>query len=305
MGDEIMKFKLGCLLLMVMAMVSNFQIYQAEARDASKFYSFDNQAVLKNKLLYLKGGDIWIADLSKRSHKRLTDKKDVTNYSISYDLTRLVFVRNFNKLYEIDLTKEKEKYISDLKIDMSNPSISPANDKIVYVSKSLKDFSPYPSNKAYKEKVRHIWIIDLKSMKKIDLTEESSNQYSAPKWSPDGRRISFTSGSWDVYVKNMTEPGENVMKVGAGYYSEWINQKTLAVGGPEIISVYNIEEMKKISEIKIQPAFHPAKFSFGTSNRIYYEDQTENPDIDISCVDATSVQERKVIVDARSPIFVK
>jgi adenine-specific DNA methylase len=103
----------------------------------------------------------------------------------------------------------------------------------------------------------------------------------------------------------MANPSEGILKVGAGYFSEWLNEKTLAIGGPEAINVYNIEKMEKINEAKFQPGFYPADFSFGISNKLYYEDQTDNPDIDISYIDITTQQKGKVIKDARSPIFVK
>jgi len=277
----------------------------AESTSSSNIYEHGNVAALKNKLLYLKNGDIWIADISKGIHEQLTAKKDITNYCISYDLTKMIFVRNFSSSYELDLVTGVEKHVTDLETDMSNPSISPVNDKVVYTSKSLKEFYTSPINKAFKQRVRHLWLIDLKSRKKIDLTEDSPKQYSAPKWSPDGRRISFTSSSWDVYIKNMVNSSEGIVKVGAGYFSEWLNEKTLAIGGPEAINVYNIEKMEKINEAKFQPGFYPADFSFGISNKLYYEDQTENPDIDLSYVNIETGQKGKIVEDAKNPLFVK
>lgn len=264
-----------------------------------------SKITFQKDLLYLKNGDIWSMDISKRATEKLTSKKDITNYCVSYDLTKIIYVRNFKKMYELDTTTWEEKYLTDLETDMSNPSISPANDKVVYISHSIKVFYTSPSNKAYKETVRHLWLFDLKTLRKEDLTEDSPKQYSAPKWSPDGRRISFTSSARDVYIKNMPSSDVNLKKVGAGYYSEWCDDKTIAVGSSESVTLYNVEKMEKINEIKIQPAFFPAKFSLGASNDLYYEDQTENANLDISHVNTVTGQKSKVVEDARNPIYIK
>jgi dipeptidyl aminopeptidase/acylaminoacyl peptidase len=260
---------------------------------------------LQKKLLYLKNGDIWYMDISSRIPEKVTSKQNITNYCVSNDLTKIIYVKNFKKLYELDLTTWKDKYLTDLETDMSNPSISPANDKVVYVSHSLKEFYTSSFNKAYKETVRHLWLLDLKSLKKGDLTEDSPKQYSAPQWSPDGRRISFASSAWNVYIRNMTSSDNDLIKVGDGYYSEWVDDKTLAVGSSKSVNFYNTEKIEKTSEIKIQPAFSPAKFSLGIANDLYYEDQTENVNLDIIYINTVTGQKGKVAEDARNPIYVK
>jgi len=264
-----------------------------------------SKIALQNKLLYLKNGDIWYMDISKRIPEKLTAKEDITNYCVSYDLTKMIYVRNFKKMYEQDITTGRGKYLTDLETDMSNPSLSPANDKVVYISYSLKEFFTSPYNKAYHERVRHLWLIDLKSLQKIDLTEESPKQYSAPRWSPDGLRISFASSAWDVYIKKMSSFKNDSMKIGVGYYSEWLGNNILAVGGSSSVNLYSLDRMEKTGELKMQPAFDPAKFSLAVSNNLYYEDQTENANLDISYVNTATGQKGKVVEDARNPTFIK
>ena len=295
------RFKL--LATTMIALICSMSICYAAGTENSA-YVRTSKTTLQKKLLYLKHGDIWVVDLPKSAPRKLTAKKDITNYCVSYDLSKIVYVRNFKKMYELDIATWKEKYLTDLEADMSNPSISPANDKVVYISNSLKEFHTSSFNKAYKETVRHLWLIDLKSLRKEDLTVDSPKQYSAPKWSPDGRRISFASGAWNVYLKNMTNSNDNLIKVGEGYYSEWFDDNTLAVGSSESVNLYNIEKMKKTNELKIQPAFAPAKFSLGLSNDLYYEDQAENVNLDISYVNTVTGQKRKVAEDARNPVFI-
>lgn len=262
------------------------------------------QLVLKNKLLYLKKGDIWAIG-SEGVNERLTEKKDITNYCVSHDLTKIIFVRDFKRMFDLNVKLGKEKYLTDLETDMSNPSISKENDKVIYISKSLKEFNTSPYNKAYKERVRHLWLLDLKSLKKMDLTEDSPKQYSAPTWSPDGRWISFTSSAWDVYIKNMTGNKADIKKVAAGYYSEWFDTKMLAIGSPELITLYDADTMQKTSEIRVQFGFDPAKFTFVNSKNFYFEDQTENVNLDISYYDIATRLKRKIVEDARSPQFLK
>ncbi len=286
------------------ALICSMSICYAASIQSSKNVR-TSKTTLQKKLLYLKNGDIWLMDMPRRAQEKLTAKKDITNYCVSYDLTKIVYVRNFKKMYELDIATWREKYLTDLETDMSNPSISPANDKVVFISNSLKEFHTSSFNKAYKETVRHLWLIDLKSLRKEDLTVDSPKQYSAPKWSPDGRRISFASGAWNVYLKNMTNSNDNLIKVGEGYYSEWFDDNTLAVGSSESVSLYSAEKMEKIKEIKIQPAFAPAKFSLGLSNDLYYEDQAENVNLDISYVNTVTGQKRKVAEDARNPVFIR
>ncbi len=292
--------KLFFLITFISSIFVSFACY-AELPDASN----KDKLISKNDLIYLKNKDIWVFDTLSKHHRQFTRTADISNFGVSADLTKIVFVRNAKKLYLLDMATRKESFITDVETDMSNPSISPANDKVVYISKSLKEFTPYPSNQAFKTKVRHVWVIDLKSVKKTDLMGDSPNQYSAPKWSPDGRRISFASGSWEVSVKSMETNNEVIAKVGPGYYSEWIDDKTLAVGSNDKITIYNLETTEKVREIKFQPGFFPAKFSIGTANDLYFEDMSENPDGDIAYLDITNSKQQKLVEDARSPLFIK
>lgn len=261
---------------------------------------------LKNKLLYLKNGDIWVTDPTAKSYQQLTMLNDVSNFTISYDLAKIVLVRNYKKLYIIDLITSKEEFLSDLETDMSSPSISPSNDKIVYISKSRKEFDISPF---MKDKVRHIWIIDVATKKSSDLTENSSIQYSTPKWSPDGGKISFTSMSmrskgWKVYaVKADNNIEKNKKEVAEGFYSDWLDNKTLIIGSSDKITFYNVNTLKKIKEFKLETGFFPAKFSFAPPNNIYYEDGRENPNLDIGIINIIDFEQKIIFQDARSPVF--
>jgi eukaryotic-like serine/threonine-protein kinase len=87
--------------------------------------------------------------------------------------------------------------------DYSNPAISP-DQKIVAVGKG----DPQTNT-------RDVWVIDLQRGASSRLTFDPADDLS-PTWSPDGRRIAFTSnrkGPRDIYVKPASGVGEEQVLV--------------------------------------------------------------------------------------------
>lgn len=267
---------------------------------------------LHNKLLYIKGNNIWASDTNGKQYHQLTSTGDISNFTIASDLSKMVLVRNFKKLFIIDISTGNEKYIANVHTDMSAPSISPCNTKILITSKSKNKLQT--SEYSY-ETVRHIFLFDLNRKKQIDLMEKSVKPSSAPHWSPDGKQISFTSSSsekkdWYIYTMQASSIMDNKKKeIMKGFNAQWLDNETLMIGtvsGPEEgITVYNMKDSKIVKEIKFNTSPWPLKFSHEPPNSIYYEDGRENPDLDIGHLDISNLKQNIIIRDARSPIYCK
>lgn len=260
------------------------------------------QTKFKGKLLYIKKNEIWSYDQKSNEHKQITKKHNVTNYTISNDGEILVYVSS-NKLYLLNLSTNKDEFLANAETDMSSPTLSSSNDTIIYVSKSEREFQ---KSKYLKKKARHLWAIDIRSRKKKDITKESPYEYTMANYSPDGKYISFSSNQgngWNVFV--MTKDYSQITKIGDGMHSEWLQKDTLAIGNFDKVTIYNVNDKTKVREIKIIAMFNPAKFSFNNVENVYYEEMTENPDIDLSYIDVANGKTDKIATDARAPKFVR
>lgn len=313
-----------CILSMLTVLIITNIVFSSDKNQKEPKLLLAQKILLKNKLIYLlsnlssfsgEKGDIWITDPSDiKNTQQLTNVGDISSFSISYDLTKIVLVRNFKKLYMIDLLTGGEDFLINIEVetkiggepsisifDHSAPSISPTNDKIVFISKSKRDG------------VNHIWMIDVATKEKVNLTENSPSKYLYPKWSPDGEKISFISkkgkkNEFMVFIMNIATASKNILEVTEGFYSEWVDSKTLIVAsGMDMyyrFIFYNIEKLKKIKELKLPPGF-VIKFSFAPPNYVYYEDESKSPITDISRMDTISLERKIIIKNAKSPIFGK
>jgi hypothetical protein len=88
-----------------------------------------------------------------------------------------------------------EEFIADIAVDVSQPSFSPLADKIALISLSKKEFEvsfkidtttlskelqayAREITKPRKEKVRHVWIVDIKTKSMVDITSDVPYQHS-------------------------------------------------------------------------------------------------------------------------------
>lgn len=90
-----------------------------------------------------------------------------------------------------------------------NPDISPANNRIAYMSTQTGSWD--------------IWVVDPETGSTTQLTTHAASD-GLPTWSPNGRQIAFVSdrgGSWGIYV--MDANGNNVEKVADwGNHPDWL-----------------------------------------------------------------------------------
>jgi len=301
---ELAKFRLGVFVI-IYFVFSTLPVCHAGLSAGSTISTVSKkETFLKNKLLYIKTGNIWLFDPATKQNIQFIQANDVVNFSVSSDYNKIAAIKN-NKLYIINAKTNEEVFLMEVETDMSNPTISPTNDKVIYISESEKEFN---KPQAATRKVRHIWIVDLNTKAKVDLTKDSPYHHTAVQWSPDGRWVSFASSrgnGWRVYLMNMIDKKQSVKEIESGIFSSWLDNKTLAIGNSHSIKIYDVRSLKQFREIKMQPGFSPAKFAFAGDNNLYYEDMTENPDLDISHLDLVSGKKSRVIEDGRSPMFAK
>lgn len=295
-GENLM-LRISIIILALMCSIVSLSVKATAGR--SNVITKDN---LHGNLLYLKNNKVWKYDPVRGNHKQLTTIGKISNYSVSYDANKIAYVTD-KKLFIHDIQTEQTKLLTTVTTDLSSPAISPSNYIIAYISKSEKEFD---KTKHLKRKVRHIWTFDLLTNQKTDITKESPYEYTSVKYSPDGKFISFSSTqnrNWNVYVKDIDK--NIITKIGEGTNSDWIDNNTLAIGTFDKVSIYNVVNVTKIKEVNLRAMFDPAKFSFSDETNTYYEDMSDNPDIDISVINSISGQVKKIVKDARSPLFVK
>jgi len=272
-------------------------------------HSSDNDNVVgsfaaNNKLLYLKKNDIWSLDqLNNNETVRVTTKKTVSSFSLSYDKTKLIIVSK-NKLYIQDIKSNVRKLISNIKTDVTPPVISSNNQKIAYISMSNEEYNVSPH---VKRKVRHIWIHDLSTRISTDITANSPYEHTSLKWSPDGTKLSFSTfrdKTWKVYIIDFTSGEEKV--IAKGSISEWIDNNTLVVlnaNNDIIIEFFDIAKNKKIKEVMFKARINPGQLTFAPPNTFYSEDFSDNPDGDIKLLNINTLETKTILKDAGYPAF--
>jgi dipeptidyl aminopeptidase/acylaminoacyl peptidase len=297
-------------ILITMALLFCLIIHQISFAQSIK----SSNISLHNKLLYIKGNNIWASDTNGKQCHQLTNTGDISNFAIASDLSKMVLVRNYKKLFIMDVITGNKKFVADVETDMSSPSISPDNNKIIITSRSKRKFD---TSKYTNETVRHIWLFDLKKKSNIDLTENSEKPCSAPQWSPDGKQISFTCSSatkkgWYIYtILDPAEINKQKKEVAPGFHSMWLDNKTIMIdninmfGSERVMVISDLENSKIVKEIRFNPGMGTFQFSFEPPNNLYYEDARENPDLDIGRLSISTLKQDIIIRDARSPIYCK
>lgn len=268
------------------------------------------QGELKNKLLYLKDGNIWYQDPNQEIGQQLTTEGGISLFSISQD-SSLILIAKGRKLYFWDLIEGKLKYLNTATLDVTTPSISPAKDKIAYISKSKKEFqvSPY-----LKRQTRHIWLLDLKSMKSKDITAEENAEFSNVQWSPDGNYLSFHSyrdKAWKYYILKSGEPVSKAKEISEGLRLIWLNNKSVMVSLDDkhmvntIFKWIDIDTGTVYKTYRGKPPYACRKFDFLPPSSIVCEDSTETPGFDITILNTETGIKKLITTDASLPVIAK
>lgn len=296
---------------------------------------------IKHKLLFLRNGDIWAFDIENQSEVQITKSKHITHYCVSFDASKIAYLKELKKLYVFDMATGAEEFITDIAVDASQPSFSPLADKIALISLSKKEFEvgskidtttlsnelkAYASEmtKPRKEKVRHVWIVDIKTKSLVDVTSDVPYQHSQLKWSPDGSRLSFASyrvgkdayagNKWQVYVMELNNPNHKTTVVSdSGMSSAWINNEEIVVSegvATNTLSIYNIKTKIKKPFAAIRTGSSTPRFTLGGSqNEVIYYEEFATPeghrDALIRSYNTHSDKAEDVVKDAVVPWYVK
>lgn len=265
---------------------------------------------LKNKLFYLKGGNIWYQDPSEETGHQLTTEGGISVFSISQD-NSLILLSKKQKLYFLNPTQGSLKPLTTATLDVTTPSISPEKDKIAYINKSKKEFQITPYLKRPR---RHIWLLDLKSKKSRDITSEENTEFSDVQWSPDGKYLSFHShrdNSWRYYIVKAGEPVSKAKEISEGQRLIWLNDKSVMVNVDDKHTVnvtfkwIDVENGAVYKIYKGKPPYACRQFAFLPPNSIVCEDSTETPDFDITILNIDTGIKKLIATDARSPVITK
>ena len=281
---------------------------------------------ISNKLLFLRNEDIWAYNPENKSEKRLTYAGNIRNYAVSADATRMAYIRLKN-LYVYNTESGVEEFIAAVSTDVSQPSFSPLGDKIALISHTKEEVEVRISyfSKPVKERVRHIFIADLKTKNFEDVTPDIPYGHSAVSWSPDGRWLSFASfrfgfidlidpsshKGWSVYLMDLNSSKHKTSKICDGMISVWRTSDQVVVSddgvGTSVLSIYDIKTKTLKPSTLIRAGFSPAKFTLGGINNeiIYYETADGSDNGLIRSHNAKTDKTDDVVMNARVPLYVK
>ncbi len=254
---------------------------------------------LKNNLLFLRGRDIWAYNIEKHTKIQLTDTRNITNYTASSDASIIAYFKNNKKLYLYNIKTGTEEFITEASTDATHPSLSPSCDKIAFVALTKDKLQVKMSNfvKPVKKTVRHVWIVDVKSKKVVDVTKDLPFPHSHVNWSPDGRWLSFASYRWEprdlsdpsfnmkwkVYLMDLNSPNHKTQEIGGGSSSVWLNNNQVVLSdgvAANVLTIYDVKTRSKKPASLFKAGLSTPIFSLGGENNevIYYEVMLDDED---------------------------
>jgi dipeptidyl aminopeptidase/acylaminoacyl peptidase len=282
---------------------------------------------IKNKLLFLRNGDVWAYNFENKSEKRLTYCRNIRNYAVSADATKIAYVRDLKKLFIYDTESGVEDFIAETTTDASQPSFSPLGDKIALIGytkdKVESRFSYFM--KPVKQHVRHILIVNVKTKNIEDVTQDIPFQHSQVSWSPDGRWLSFasyrfgvldklnlfSSKNWSVYLMDLGNSKHKTTEISGGMSSVWLNNYQVVVSegvAANVLSAYDVKTKTIKPMTMFQAGFSSPIFSFdGMNNEVVYYETGLGTD-DTGLIRSHNIKTNKiedVVMIAGVPLYVR
>lgn len=169
--------------------------------------------------------EIYVMDADGGNQKRLTNSPGgATSPSWSPDGKRIVFISIHDDNYEIyvmDADGRNQKRLTNNSWSDNFPRWSPDGEKIVF--NSNPPFVSSPPKEKMGESRWEIFIINSDGTNQTRLTHDIFGD-GFPSWSPDGKRIVFTSdrdepGNSDIYI--MDADGKNVKRLTNNPAIDW------------------------------------------------------------------------------------
>ena len=164
--------------------------------------------------------DIYAINVESGEARKLTDSPDTNKYEVAWspDGTQIAFVAlnrdspDYVHIYVIDADGSNQRLLVSVPITnwLQQISWSPDGKKLMYVSKiAVEEW----------ESLYHyyveIYVVDVEDGTIINLTNTPDINDRDPAWSPDGKRIAFSSGPYagPNQIHIMDVDGSNVVKL--------------------------------------------------------------------------------------------
>ncbi len=171
--------------------------------------------------------NIWRVPVDEKSGATAGEPEAVTTIGAATSALQLSFSRDGRRLAYI-----AQEDIRNLRKVAFDPSVGKADGEPQWITRgSLQLWFPDPSPDGEwlaacsRGQQRHVYIIRTDGTDLRDLTEDNFRNDGWPRWSPDGKRIAFTSrrtGDYEVWVINHDGSGlRQVTESKGGHYSPW------------------------------------------------------------------------------------